>query len=140
VHDERQRTPWLEEVVDGLSDGDLIGPLERLSEGHELAGPEVERGDRFRGNGILSFYVNPAVVDPEGLFDGDVARYIAYYKSAKPASPGGEVLAPGEPEDRTRRQRLAEGIPLPDDTWAAIVAAAREVGVDERRIQQAGAA
>ena len=50
------------------------------------------------------------------------------------------MLTPGEPEERTRRQRLAEGIPLPDDTWAAIVAAAREVGVDERRIQQAGAA
>jgi uncharacterized oxidoreductase len=53
--------------------------------------------------------------------------------------PGGEVLTPGEPEQRMRKQRLAEGIPLPDDTWAAIIAAAREVGVDERRIQQAGA-
>jgi len=94
----------------------------------------------FAGNGMLSFYVNPAVIDPEGLFSGDVARYIAYYKSAKPAAPGSEVLTPGEPEERTRRQRLAEGIPLPADTWAAIVAAAREVGVDERRIQQAGAA
>jgi hydroxycarboxylate dehydrogenase B len=108
--------------------------------GMKATGLGGERGDRFRGNGMLSFYVNPAVVDTEGLFDGDVARYIAYYKSAKPAFPGGEVLAPGEPEDRTRRQRLAEGIPLPNDTWAAIVAAAREVGVDERRIQQAGVA
>ena len=89
---------------------------------------------------MLSFYVDPAVVDPEGLFPDDVARYVAYFKSAKPVEPGGEVLIPGEPENRTRQQRLAEGIPLPDDTWAAIVAAAREVGVDERRIQQAGAA
>ena len=98
-----------------------------------------ERGDRFRGNGMLSFYVDPAVVDPEGLFPADVARYVAYFKSAKPIEPGGEVLSPGEPENRTRQQRLADGIPLPDDTWAAIVATAREVGVDERRIQQAGA-
>jgi hydroxycarboxylate dehydrogenase B len=98
-----------------------------------------ERGDRFRGNGMLSFYVDPAVVDPEGLFPADVARYVAYFKSAKPIEPGGEVLSPGEPEDRTRQQRLAEGVPLPDDTWAAIIATAREVGVDERRIQQAGA-
>ncbi len=50
------------------------------------------------------------------------------------------MLIPGEPEQRTRQKRLAEGVPLPDDTWAAIVAAAREVGVDERRIQMAGAA
>jgi uncharacterized oxidoreductase len=91
----------------------------------------------FGGNGMLSFYVNPAVIDPEGLFPTDVARYIAYFKSAKPITPGGEVLTPGEPENRTRMQRLAEGIPLPDETWAGIVAAAREVGVDERRIQAA---
>jgi uncharacterized oxidoreductase len=94
----------------------------------------------FLGNGMLSFYINPAVIDPEGIFPEDVTRYISFYKSAKPATPNGEVLSPGEPEERTRRQRLAEGIPLPDDTWAAIVAAAREVGVDERTIQQTGSA
>jgi len=94
----------------------------------------------FGGNGMLSFYVDPAVVDPEGVFPADVDRYIAFYKSARPAEPGGEVLVAGEPEQRMRHRRLAEGIPLPDDTWAAIVAAARELGVDERRIQQAGAA
>jgi uncharacterized oxidoreductase len=94
----------------------------------------------FGGNGMLSFYVNPAVIDPAGLFPQDVARYLAYYKSAKPVTPAGEVLTPGEPEARTREQRLRDGIPLPDDTWATIVGAAREVGVDERRIQLAGAA
>ena len=71
------------------------------------------------------------------MFSDDVARYIAYFKSAKPATPGGEVLIPGEPEQRTRAPALAEGVPLPDDTWASIVATAREVGVDENRIQQA---
>jgi uncharacterized oxidoreductase len=89
----------------------------------------------FGGNGMLSFYVNPTVIDPEGLFAADVARYIAYFKSAKPIAPGAEVLTPGEPEQRTRQQRLDQGIPLPDETWAAIVAAARRVGVDERHIQ-----
>jgi hydroxycarboxylate dehydrogenase B len=95
--------------------------------------------DAFGGNGMLSFYVNPAVIDPEGLFPADVDRYVAYFKSAKPVMPGGEVLTPGEPECHTRQQRLADGIPLPDETWAAIVAAARDVGVDERRIQQTAA-
>ena len=96
-------------------------------------------GDRFRGNGMLSFYIDPKVVDPEAMFSDDVARYIAYFKSAKPATPGGEVLIPGEPEQRTRAQRSKEGVPLPDDTWASILATAREVGVDENRIQQATA-
>ena len=48
---------------------------------------------------MLSFYVDPAVIDPEGLFPADVARYVAYFKSAKPITPGGEVLTPGEPEN-----------------------------------------
>jgi len=94
----------------------------------------------FGGNGMLSFYVDPAVIDPENIFPADVARYVAYFKSARPATASGEVLIPGEPEDRTRQLRLKEGVPLPDDTWASIVSAAREHGVDERRIQQAGAA
>jgi hydroxycarboxylate dehydrogenase B len=94
---------------------------------------------RFGGNGMLSIYINPGVIDPEGLFSADVARYVAYFKSAKPITPEGEVLTPGEPEHRSRRHRLAQGIPLPDETWAAIVAAAREVGVDEGYIQQAAA-
>ena len=48
-----------------------------------------------------------------------------------------EVLVPGEPEQRMRIKRLAEGVPLPDDTWAAIVDTARSVGLDERCIQLA---
>jgi hypothetical protein len=33
-----------------------------------------------------------------------------------------------------RAERLANGIPLPDDTWRALIAVAREVGVDRRRL------
>ena len=108
--------------------------------GGSLTGMKRDRAKARRfGNGMLSFYVDPKVVDPEAMFSDDVARYIAYFKSAKPATPGGEVLVPGEPEQRMRAQRSKEGVPLPDDTWASIVAAAREVGVDENRIQQATA-
>jgi hydroxycarboxylate dehydrogenase B len=108
--------------------------------GMKATGSDGAARDRFRGNGMLSFYVDPKVIDPEAVFPQDVARYVAYFKSARPAVAGGEVLIPGEPEERTRQQRLRDGVPLPDATWASIVAAAREVGVDERRIQQAGAA
>jgi hydroxycarboxylate dehydrogenase B len=108
--------------------------------GGSLTGMSATGEDRRFGNGMLSFYVDPKVMDPEGFFPEDVARYVAYFKSAKPSTPGGEVLVPGEPEERMRQQRLQGGIPLPNDTWASIVTAGREVGIDERRIQQAGAA
>jgi len=47
------------------------------------------------------------------------------------------VLIPGDPERKTRAERTKNGVPLPDDTWAAIVNTAREVGVSEISIQRA---
>ena len=96
---------------------------------------DPKRG-RF-ANGMLSFYLDPKVFDPAGFFPADVAKYVDFVKSSRPTAEGGEVLVPGETESRTRKQRLAEGVPLSDDTWAAIVETARSVGLDERRIQQA---
>jgi uncharacterized oxidoreductase len=81
-------------------------------------------------NGMLSLYIDPKRLDPEGFFPNDVARYVAAIKNTKPAKPGGEVLIPGEPEARTRAARLRDGIDLPDDIWAAIVATARKVGIE----------
>ena len=88
-------------------------------------------------NGMLSFYIDPNKIDADGFFPNEVTRYTRYVKSSKPASKGGEVLVPGEPELRTKKQRLENGVPLPDDTWALIIGAARSVGVDEARIQNA---
>ncbi len=90
-------------------------------------------------NGMLSFYIDPLRLDASGFFPAEVNRYVGYVKSSKPVKKGDEVLVPGEPELRTRSERLEKGIPLPDDTWALIIGAARSVGVDETRIQQAGA-
>jgi uncharacterized oxidoreductase len=47
-----------------------------------------------------------------------------------PAADGfSEVLLPGEPELRSRRQRLAAGIPVPQTTWQDIQALADELNV-----------
>ena len=106
--------------------------------GGSLSGTGATDPKRGRfANGMLSFYVDPKVFDAEGFFPGDIAKYVSFVKGSKPATPGVEILVPGEQESRTRAQRLAEGVPLPDDTWAAIVETARSVGLDERRIQQA---
>lgn len=96
----------------------------------------TEEGRRF-ANGMLSFYVDPGKLDPSGFFPPDAAKYLAHVKSSRPVVKGGEVLVPGEPEARMRSERLKNGVPLPDDTWAAIVATARKVGLDEKRITAA---
>jgi uncharacterized oxidoreductase len=106
--------------------------------GGSLSGTGATDPKRGRfANGMLSFYVDPKVFDAEGFFPTDIAKYVSFVKGSRPATPGVEILVPGEQESRTRAQRLADGVPLPDDTWAAIVETARSVGLDERRIQQA---
>jgi uncharacterized oxidoreductase len=96
---------------------------------------DPKRG-RF-ANGMLSFYLDPKVFDPAGFFPKDVAKYVDFVKSSRPTTAGADILVPGEAESRMRAKRTVEGVPLPDDTWAAIVETARSVGLDERRIQLA---
>ena len=96
----------------------------------------TEEGRRF-ANGMLSFYVDPTRIDPGGFFPVDVASYTAHVKSARPITPGGEVLVPGEPEQRMRAERGKNGLPLPEATWAAIVASAKAGGLDDTRVQAA---
>jgi uncharacterized oxidoreductase len=87
---------------------------------------------------MLSFYIDPARIDVDQMFSGEVTRYMAFVKNSKPMRPGAEILLPGEPELRAKAERLAGGVPLSDETWASIVATARKLGVDERRIQAVG--
>jgi len=39
-------------------------------------------------------------------------------------------MIPGEPERAQRAKRVVTGVPLSDEAWASIVAAARSVGVN----------
>jgi uncharacterized oxidoreductase len=78
---------------------------------------------------MFSIYIDPGRFDPGHFFSEDMTRYIAFLKGTKTVAPGGEILIPGEPETRTRAERTKNGVPLPEDTWAALVACAREVGV-----------
>ena len=88
---------------------------------------------------MLAFYVDPKVVDTSNFFNGEISRYVDFIRATKPVAGVEGVLIPGDPERKTRAERTQKGIPLPDDTWAAIVNTAREVGVSEASIQQATA-
>jgi uncharacterized oxidoreductase len=104
--------------------------------GGALTGTGAATPGRRFANGMLSFYVDPKIVDPANFLPGELTRFVDWVKTATPV-PGEEVLVPGEPEARMRAKRLAEGIPLPDEIWQSLVTTAREVGLDERRIQSA---
>ena len=105
--------------------------------GGALTGTGATAPNRRFANGMLAFYIDPDVVDPAHFFDGEISRYVDFIRGTKPVTAGEPVLIPGDVERRTRAERSQNGIPLPDDTWAAIVNTAREVGVSEASIQRA---
>jgi uncharacterized oxidoreductase len=86
---------------------------------------------------MMAFYIDPKRVDPTSFFDGEITRYADFIRATKSVAGVEQVLIPGDPERKTRAERARSGIPLPDDTWAAIVNTAREVGVSETSIQRA---
>jgi uncharacterized oxidoreductase len=49
--------------------------------------------------------------------------------SSAPAPGFTEVVVPGTYDFRMREKRLAEGIPIDENVWNAVVTAARRVGV-----------
>ncbi|MBI1398257.1 MAG: malate/lactate/ureidoglycolate dehydrogenase [Betaproteobacteria bacterium] len=98
--------------------------------GGALSGNGCTAPDRRFANGMLSIYIDPARLDPDDMFPAEVKRYLAFVKSARPAAEGQEILLPGEPEKRMREERLANGIPLSDETWSLLGECARSVGVN----------
>ncbi len=93
--------------------------------GNGCAGP----GPRHPANGMLSLYLDPGRLDREGGFAAEMEAFLGAYLAARPA-PGAEVLLPGEPERRSRAERLERGIPLPEETRAALRECAARLGLE----------
>ena len=105
--------------------------------GGALTGTGATAANRRFANGMLAFYIDPKVVDTSSVFEGEMSRYVDFIRATKPVAGVEQVLIPGDPERKTRAERARNGVPLPDDTWAAIVNTARDVGVSETSIQRA---
>lgn len=94
--------------------------------GSGCAGP----GPRRFANGMLSIYLSMDRFESGDLVAAETRRYIEFFKSCRPATPGEEVLLPGEPERARRAERGRSGVPLSETTWSRICATAREAGLD----------
>ncbi len=95
--------------------------------GSGCAGPGRQRF----ANGMVSIYLTPAAFGDEGAIAREPRAYVDFVRSSRPADPGSPVMIPGDPERRLRAERLRDGVPLPDGTWAAILATAAGFGMAE---------
>jgi uncharacterized oxidoreductase len=80
-------------------------------------------------NGMLSIYMDPKVFQDGATFATDVKNFIEWVKGSPKTTPDGEILVPGEIEERTKAKRLAGGIELDDNTWQNLVNVAKGLGV-----------
>jgi len=122
-----------------LRDGGVMLPFGghkgyALSVCAELLGNIVAPSYRFRGpgrwGGTFFIALDPAMFAPRGEYLAAVDEVLGRLKDVEPAPGFKEVLIPGEPEGRNKRKRGAEGVPLPEATWEALVKAGTDLGVD----------
>ena len=87
--------------------------------------------------GMLSILIDPDKIGTREYFNAEVQRYVEFVKSSRPQEDGGEVLVPGDMEQRNRAKRLAEGIDLDENTWHQLVDTAKATNVDQDLIDTA---
>lgn len=85
-------------------------------------------------NGMLSIYLKPSFFGGEEALRDEAQAYVDWIHASEPADPDTPVMVPGDKERKLESERTANGIPLPEDTWNAILGAARSVGIDDGRI------
>jgi len=78
----------------------------------------------------LFMAINIAAFQPLDEFRRMVDDQIVAVKAARKADGVDEILVPGEPEWRTKEQRMREGLHLPQATWDRIVESGQKCGLE----------
>ena len=98
--------------------------------GRALAGMGATDFDGPAGaNGPVIIALDISAFSALDRFTDEVNAQGESITNSAPAEGFNEVLLPGDPELRTKRERSANGIPIPDATWNDIAALAKELGV-----------
>ena len=83
----------------------------------------------YGGNGIFMMAIDIGKITDINRFKSKVDELLKKLRESPPAPGYDEVLIPGEPERRSKKKRLVDGIFIEDKTWGDIVALAEEYGV-----------
>jgi uncharacterized oxidoreductase len=81
-------------------------------------------------NGMLTIVLDPTRLSTRDYIERELDGLVEFVKSAAPLDPDLPVLVAGEPERISRAERLAEGIPIDDSTWAQMREAAAKLQVN----------
>ena len=112
----------------------LAGILARNGYAREMPGINPRA---HMSNGAFIMAINSESFLPLETLKQEIGDLTAWMKSCPPAEGFDEVLYPGELEARTRKERLANGVPLDDTTWEEICGQAEQHGVEAPQALQA---
>jgi uncharacterized oxidoreductase len=80
-------------------------------------------------NGMLSIYLDSTFFQKDADFAAEIKRFIVYVKSSAKRTPTGDILMPGEIEERTKAQRSRDGLDIDATTWSQLVETATSLGI-----------
>lgn len=98
--------------------------LGRVLAGGEAFATDGRGGRPYGESGTLVIAINPATFRSIEEYGASADALVTRVKEIPPAVGVEAVMVPGDPERRSRAERGANGIPLPDSTWQAITATA----------------
>ena len=108
-----------------LLGGGLVGEW-TMQPGNDRVGTVV--------NNMLMFVLDPDVFGGHAAFQQEVLAMVDYVRDAAPGAEFDRVRIPGEPELESKAEREANGIPIDENTWNGILAAARQAGMNDTDI------
>jgi LDH2 family malate/lactate/ureidoglycolate dehydrogenase len=104
--------------------------------GQAFTGADTCRNKEGKGSGSymvagsVFIAIDAGLFRPKKEYAAAADAIIQRIKATPPAVGFKEVLMPGEPEQRSKTQRLREGVSLPEKSWATIQELATKYGVD----------
>ena len=105
--------------------------LGRVVTGSEQFADQKRGGPFFASSGTMIIGINPAAFGDEDDYRYRADATIDRVKGVPPADGFTEVLVPGEPEHRSRVERMRDGIPVPKQTWDGIRETAIALGLND---------
>ena len=125
-------------------DGGAILPMGGLSGGHKgyalgfmvalfgglLGGLGAGGGEDASAGGSSIIVIDVGAVGPIESVATEVEEVVRWVKQSRPMEGSSGVLYPGEIEERTRRDRLANGVSIEQSTWDEMVGLVKKHGLE----------
>ncbi len=106
--------------------------------GHWTEQPGSDRAYGAAVNNMLSVIIDPDALGGRAAYEAEAEAMLDYIRGTPPAEGFDRVRLPGDPERESTARRLAEGIPIDDNTWREIREAGLSVGLDEAALDAVG--